>query len=505
MQAGISASGDFGARLSLALQACNLSRTQLSSILGVHKSLVSRWLSGEMKPTDYNLARVSAEIAKRKTGFNMTLWRAPREEFEASIGLAPDKANAFAYPERPAMRVAAEAGEPAPHNKPSLAVMPFANLSRDPDQDYFVEGMTEEVVAALSRIRSIFVVGGGSSRSLKGEEIDAARAALRLGVQYILEGSVRRSGPRIRISVKLTDAVQGVQMWTEKFEGTLDDVFALQDQVALSIVGTIEPAVHAVERRLASRRPVESLGCYDLYLRAAALRATLLRTEVLKAIDLLDSALALEPDFAPALGQAASCHSLVVLNNWSDEIELHRRLGLRMAERAISTGSDDAAVLAQTANALMELDNDLGRARALIDRAVALNPGSAYAWFVSGILSLIEADGDASARSFQKAARLDPLSPLGEMARTHLAMACIVQGDFAEAARLYRGTTYRTPRIHIMMAAVHGDLGNLDEGRRELSLYTASTIVPPETMVNRSMSDAAFRRRFLEGLKRLDN
>lgn len=490
------ASDGFGARLLLALDTCNLSRSQLPALLGVHKSLVSRWLSEEMKPAGYNLARISAEIAKRKPGFNMGLWAAPRLEFEAALGLMPQTTEQSSPFPRPDRHTAA----PLP-SKPSLGVLPFINLSGDSEQEYFAEGMTEEVITALSRIRSIFVVGSGSSRSFKHHP-SASEAARQLGVAYILEGSVRRSGPRIRISVMLTDAAQAAQIWAEKFDGVLDDIFALQDRVALSIAGVIEPTVRALECRHSARRPPESLGCYDLYLRAAALRATLRKVEVLKAIELLDRALVLEPGFAPALGQAASCHSLVVLNNWSEDSEWHRREGLAKAERAISVGSDDAAVLAQTANALMELDNDAGRARALVDRAIMLNPGSAYAWFVSGVVSLTEADGDAAARQFREAARLDPLSPLGEMARTHQAMACVSGGKFLEAARLYPETIYRTPRVHLMMAAVHGDLGNIEEAQKELARYCESTDVAPEVMVNRSVHDPALRGRILEGLKR---
>jgi TolB-like protein len=484
----ISESDDFAARLSLALNALNLSRSQLSAALGVHKSLISRWLSGEVKPTSYNLARISSTVAKLKPGFNMTAWTAPPTQFRAALGL-------------PAERIDGFAAATEQHNKPSLAVLPFVNLSRDSDQEYFTEGMMEEVITALGRIRSIFVIGSGSSRSFKDQPVDAAEAAHRLGVRYILEGSVRRSGQRIRISVKLTDALQDAQIWAERFEGTLDDVFALQDRVALSIAGVIEPAVLAVESRHAARRPLESLGAYDLYLQAASLRATLRKAEVLKAIGLLDRALALEPDFAPALGQAASCHSLMVVNNWSDDPEWHRRQGLALAERAIATGSDNAAVLAQTANALMDLEDDVDRARPLIDRAIALNPGSAYAWFVSGVVALIEADGDAAAWAFEQAGRLDPLSPLGEMARAHMAMARFVQGDYPVAARLHRETTYRTPRIHLMMAAVHGHLGNLEDAQKELALYAASTSLGPEAMMGR-LPDAGIRSRGLEGLRR---
>ena len=392
------------------------------------------------------------------------------------------------------------------HDKPSLAVLSFTNLSSEPDQDYFANGMMEEVITALGRIRSIFVIGSGTSLTLKDQSLGAPDAGRRLGVRYILEGSVRRSGMKIRISVRLTDVSEGgAQIWGERFDGTLDDVFALQDQVALSVAGVIEPTVLAVEARRAARRPIESLDCYDLYLRAAALRSTLHRAEVLEAIALLDRALVLEPSFAPALGMAASCHSLVVVNKWSEDAEFHRRQGLMMAEQAIRTGADDASVLAQTANALMELDSDVGRARSLIERALTLNPSSAYACFISGVISLTEADGAAATRHFQEAAKLDPLSSLGEMARVHVAMARILEGDLLEAARIYKNTTYRTPRIHLLMAAAYGMSNNLEGARDELRLYAALTTVPPETMVDRSTGDPKLRAWMHEGVWRARN
>ncbi|HEV2363278.1 MAG TPA: winged helix-turn-helix domain-containing protein [Caulobacteraceae bacterium] len=441
--------------------------------------------------SDDAVARLIAKVRRlaqsREGGAHFALETLPKVGFRLTWPPSGEPAN-----------LAADGSGPK-RGKPSLAVLPFANLGPDPGQDYFAVGMTEEIVTALGRIRSIFVTGSGSTRGL-GAAADPFEAARRLGVDYILEGSVRRSGAAVRICVTLTDAGRKAQVWGERFEGALDDVFALQDRVALGVAGVIEPAVRAVELGYAARRPVDNLGCYELHLQAAALRATLRKAEVLKAIELLDRALALDPGFAPALGQAASCHSLMVLHNWSEQPEFHRRQGLAMAERAISTGSDDAAVLAQTANALMELDNDLARARALIGRAVSLNPGCAYAWFVGGIAALMAGDGDAAARHFHEAAQLDPLSPLGEMAQAHLAMARLAQGDFLEAARLHRETTYRTPRIHLMMAAVHGDLGNVEEARRELALYTAATDVPPEVMVGRSVHHLALRNRILEGL-----
>ncbi|HEY8003710.1 MAG TPA: TIR domain-containing protein, partial [Phenylobacterium sp.] len=355
---------------------------------------------------------------------------------------------------------AASAPAPPPlPDKPSIAVLPFANLSKEADQDYFVEGMMDEIVTALTRIHSLFVIASASSLSLKGQDIAAPEAARRLGVRYILEGSVRRAGPKVRIAVKLTDARGGDQIWAERFEDTLDDVFALQDHVALSVAGVIEPTVQAAELRRIVRRPLESLGCYDIYLRAASLRATLRKAEVLQALELLERALALDPDFAPALAQAAGCHSQVYVNNWSDEREEHRRRGLETAQRAIAAGADDAAVLSQVANAVAELDNDTERAAALAQRATRLNPGSAYGWFISGIMRLIAGKTEAAIEELETAARLDPISRLGDMARAHVGAALAAQRDFNEADRVFRGTTFRTPRIRLMLVALYGHLG----------------------------------------------
>ena len=394
---------------------------------------------------------------------------------------------------------AAPARTPPPlPDKPSIAVLPFANLSRDADQDYFVEGMMDEVVTALSRIRSLFVIASASSLSL-GRGVDAADAARRLGVRYVLEGSVRRAGARVRIAARLADA-SGQEIWAERFEDTLEDVFALQDRVALSAAGVIEPTVHAAESRRAARRPIESLGCYDLYLRAAALRATLRKDEVLLALELLDSALALQPDFAPALAQAAGCHSQVFFNGWAEDREAHRRRGLEMAERAIHAGSDDASVLAQTANALLDFERGGERAAALINRATALNPGSAYAWFVSGMIKLVGGDPGAAIEQLQTAARLDPLSHLGEIARVHIAVGHSLLRHFEEALRLFRETTFRTPRVRLVLATVYGMLDMARERADEIALYEMSTSVPLDTMLSRM--GPANRALLTEGLTR---
>src|SRR5579863_4792338 len=245
-------------------------------------------------------------------------------------------------------RAAPPAPLPLP-SKPSIAVMPFANLSGDREQEYFADGMVLEIVEALSRIGSIFVIASSSTLSFKGKAVSAQDAARQLGVRYVLEGSVRKAGGRVRIGVQLIDAADGAQIWTHRFEDTLEDVFALQDSVALAVAGKIEPTVMQAEIRRASARPTDNLSSYDLYLRAIPLRRTFDRADMLGALDLLSRAITLDPAFGPALALAANCHRIIVLNLWSDDLESHRRLGLELAHRALKAAGDDADVLASVA------------------------------------------------------------------------------------------------------------------------------------------------------------
>ena len=390
-------------------------------------------------------------------------------------------------------------------DKPSLAVLPFINLSKDADQEYFTEGMMDEVVTALTRIRSLFVIASSATKSLKDQSLEPREVAQRLGVRYILEGSVRRANSRVRISVKLTDARGGAQIWAEHFDDTLEDIFALQDRVALSVAGVIEPNIQAAELRRAARGTVENLGCYDLYLRAAHLRATLHKTEVIQALELLDRALALEPEFAPALAQAAGCHSQLYFNHWTDDRDAHRIRGLIMAERAVRACADDAAVLAQVANAVMELDHGIDRARGLIERATTLNPGSAYAWFISGVLKLIDGDSAEAVEHLQRAARLDPVSQLNEIARAHIAIGRALLGDFGESLRILRSITYRTPRVQLLLPYVCAKLALWPEAREELRIYEQLTSISPEAMLAQMIISADNRVMLLDAFAQVRN
>jgi TolB-like protein len=366
-----------------------------------------------------------------------------------------------------------------------VAVLPFLNHSNDVDQDYFAAGLMEEIVTALTRIRSLFVIASGSTLTLTGKALQPQVAAHRLGVRYILEGSVRRSASKVRISVRLTDASSNAQIWAERFEGTLADIFALQDDVALSVAGVIEPNINAAETRRAARLPAVSLGCYDLYLRAMQKRMTLQREHVMQALLLLQRALGLDSNFAPALAQAAGCHSQIYIQRWVDDVEVHRTDGLALVERALRACADDASVLAQAANALLDLSRDgehLDRAADVIRRATELNPGSAYAWFVSGIVQMASGRGQAGVEHLQRSIRFDPISPLSNAARRDIGVGLVLLGKYEEALATFGAAVSRPPKSQLLMAFVCGRLERWQQAREELDVYEKMTIVPAEAM-----------------------
>jgi adenylate cyclase len=387
-------------------------------------------------------------------------------------------------------------------DKPSIAVLPFSNLSRDPGEDYFVEGMVDEIVHALTRIRTLFVISSESSLALKGKDLDEQEAAARVGVRYILAGSVRRSGSRVRISVKLVDTSKGAQVWAERFEDDLEDIFDLQDRIAVKVAGEIEPSIHEAEVRRVARQPIDDLGCYDLYLRAVPLRVSCRKAEVVRALQLLDRALALDGDFAPALAQAAGCHSQMYDNAWDERHEWHREQGLSRAEQAVRHGSDDAAVLAQAANAIIDLEHDVVRARALASRATSINPGCARAWFISGLVHFLGGEANEAIADLETASRLDPISPLNDIIQVHIGAALLMQGKYEEGLLQMRSTTHRTARIHLALAAVYGHLDMPAESLRELGLFHDRSPLSVEEVIAAATVPDEFKTAVLQGIAR---
>jgi len=387
-------------------------------------------------------------------------------------------------------------------SKPSIAVLPFANLSGDAEQDYFADGMVVEIVEALSRIRSIFVIASGSSLSFKGKGVAARDAARQLGVRYVLEGSVRKAGGRVRIGVQLIDATEGAQIWTHRFEDTLEDVFALQDSVALAVAGKIEPTVQQAEIRRASARPTDNLSSYDLYLRAVPLQRMFVPADMLEALGLASRAIARDPDFGPALALAATCHRLIFLNGWSDDLEGHRRLGLELAHRALKAAGDDAAVLASVAASLDVLEGEYGPAMALLERALTLNPGCASAWTRSGIVRVRAGETDAAIENLRTALRLDPLGPMQPATMGFIGRALFQRGRFGEAVPPLQEHAQHVdaPMPQAFLAAAYGHLGQASEAQAALARYRALSPQTLDAFAASHLRDLAQRKLFLDGI-----
>jgi TolB-like protein len=301
------------------------------------------------------------------------------------------------------------ASAPTLPDKPSIAVLPFQNLSGDPTQDYFADGMVEDIITALSRMRWLFVIARNSTFTYKGRPIDVKQVGRELGVRYLLEGSVRRAANRVRITTQLVDATTGAHIWADRFDGTLDDIFDIQDKVATSVVGAIVRQLEQAEIERSRRKPTESLVAYDYYLRGMALFNQRTKEAVNEALRLFYRAIDLDPDFASAYGQAAWCYGWRKINGWMEdrgrEIAETRRLGRRAAE----LGPDDAVALSRGGHALAFVVGDLNDAAAFIDRALVVNPSLAGAWYASGWLRVWLGEPDLAIAHLGHAMRLSPL------------------------------------------------------------------------------------------------
>jgi adenylate cyclase len=381
--------------------------------------------------------------------------------------------------------------------------MPFANLSGDPEQEYFADGMVEEIATALSRIKSIFVIASGSTLSLKGKTLSPKEIGRLLGVRYVLEGSVRKSSNRVRIAVKLIDAAGGAQVWGERFEGSLEDVFTLQDTVALSVAGVIEPALQRAEIERAQVRPMRDATSYDLCLRAIPLIRVNGRAETLQAVELLDQALAADPDDGPTLGWAACAHVLVARFGWSDDPAAHYARAADLAQRAMQAGGDDAQVLANVSNVLLMLGHGPDAARPLIERSVELNPGSAMAWLFSARVQLALGEPERAVEHLQTSMRLDPLSPDRSFQLTNMGLARLAQGRFGEAAALFGESAQIRATVafnHACIAACCGHLGQTKAAAQALERFRAGSREPVEDLAARLFHTPAHRKLFLDGI-----
>jgi adenylate cyclase len=386
-------------------------------------------------------------------------------------------------------------------DKPSIAVLPFANLSGDPEQEYFADGMVEEIITALSRIRWLFVIARNSSFTYKGRPVDVKEVGRELGVRYVLEGSVRKAGTQVRITGQLIDALTGTHLWAGRFDGSLEDVFELQDRVAISVAGVIEPALQAAEMRRSAARPTTDLSAYDLYLRALAIFFPITRERIVEALGLLEQAIAIDRHYGPALAWAAGCHLQLVINGWVEEPGTSRRKGSDLAPQALQVAQNDPGILAVAALVLAHLGEDIGAMIGLVDRALALNPSYARGWNLSGVLRVFAGQHDRAIEHVETSLRLSPRERM-DPTQSLMGLAYFFKRQFEEAAaKLLLAiqddpgfpVTYRT------LAACYAHMGRLDEARAIVARLRALTpVVVPSDVPFRNPAD---RELYLSGLR----
>src|SRR5215831_14540310 len=361
-------------------------------------------------------------------------------------------------------------------DKPSLAVLPFQNMTGDAEQEYFVDGMVEEITTAIARLPWLFVIARNSAFTYKGKAIDVKQVAQELGVRYVLEGSVRKAGSRVRITGQLIDTATGAHIWADRFDGALDDIFDLQDQVASSVAGAIEPKLRQSEIARASRKPTGNLTAYDLYLRALAQAYLFSEEGFAEAVALAHQVLAIDPSYAPAAAMVGWCRTHQRVHGWgalSDQ-DISEACGL--ARQALEAERDDAETIWQAARTLFYLAGEVAMAAAALDRALALNPNAAHAWLFRGNIHALRNQSEAAIEATERARRLSPFDPLAFHYAGNIAIAHLAARRFEQAIEWADRALHDQPRLIGAMrvkVAANAHLGRLDQARAELGRLLA--------------------------------
>ena len=361
-------------------------------------------------------------------------------------------------------------------DKPSIAILPFDNMSSDPNQEYFADGVVEALTAALSRIRSFFVIARNSAFAYKGKPMNVIEIGRELGVAYILEGSVQRAGGRLRITVQLIETAGGVHLWAENYDGAETDVFELQDTITEQVAGAMQPSIQQAEIDRARRKPPQDHGAYDYTMRAMRHVWMLQKAEAEKALDLLGSALECDPDYPLALALAAWCRAQHSVYHWTEDIEAAKTEALKLAERAANLSSDDPLILSVLA-AVQTFSRNFGTARVLLERAIALDPNSAWALSRLGWLEVYADRPQSAFQHFEHAMRLSPLDPMNFNNLCGIASAHQISGEHVACADLFTRALMERPSalwIHRNLAPALHAAGRHEEAAASLDALLAA-------------------------------
>ncbi|MCX7362843.1 MAG: adenylate/guanylate cyclase domain-containing protein [Alphaproteobacteria bacterium] len=353
-------------------------------------------------------------------------------------------------------------------DKPSIAVLPFQNMSGDPEQEYFADGMVEDIITALSRFKSLFVIARNSSFTYKGRAVDIKQVGRELGVRYVLEGSVRKAASRVRITGQLIDCETGSHLWADRFDGSLEDIFELQDQMTINVVGAIAPRLDQAEIERAKRKPVESLDAYDSFLRGRAQVDGRTKEAVDGARGLFYRAIELAPDFATPYGLVGLCFIARKTQGWPRDEEAEQKEARRLASRVQAIGQDDALALSWSGFSLIWIANEYETGSAFIERALRLNPNLAVAWQLQGYASLYRGEPEATVGHIGRALRLNPLDPESWRSEGIMANALLFQGRYEEALKWAARALTHNPNWTMAIRAVaiaNALAGNIYEAR----------------------------------------
>ena len=392
-------------------------------------------------------------------------------------------------------------------DKPSIAVLPFANMSGDPEQEYFADGVVEEIITALSRMRWLFVIARNSSFTYKGRAVDVKQVGRELGVRYVLEGSVRKAGNKVRITGQLVDAATGVHLWADRFDGALEDIFDLQEQITAKVVGAIAPRVEQAEIERAKRKPTENLDAYDYYLRGMANVYLWTREGNEEAISTFKRAIELDPNFASAYGMAARCYSQRKVSGWFVDRKKEIAEAEWFARRAAELGRDDAVALAAAGIAFGYVLGDLDMAAVVTDRAIDLDPNLAAGWHWSAWIRVWLGEPELALQQVERAMRLSPHDPMLSNMQACVASAHFFTGRYAEALSWADRAARDNPR-HLMPPTI-GAASNALAGRTTEAQRAVVRIlqIDPSVRLSNLQEFMPLRRpedveRFAEGLRK---